>query len=92
MKLNLNTDMEFQDKKKEIEDKIDEIINSSKANLSSKIKEQLKNEDEKILKDALKIIDEDLEEKRINIKKHFVSQIETITIEAFDNAVAKMTA
>lgn len=38
MKLNLNTDIEFQDKKKEIEDKIDEIINSSKANLSSKIK------------------------------------------------------
>lgn len=92
MKLNLNTDIEFQDKKKEIEDKIDEIINSSKANLSSKIKQQLKNEDEKILKDALKIIDEDLEEKRVNIKKYFVSQIETITIEAFNNAIAKMTA
>ena len=34
----------------------------------------------------------DLEEKRINIKEYFVSQIETITVKAFKNAIAKIMA
>ena len=41
MNLNLKTDVEFNTKKKEIFDKIDAIIDSSKINLTIKIKNQL---------------------------------------------------
>jgi hypothetical protein len=94
MELNLDTDVEFQNKKMEIEDRVDELIESSKMNLSSKIREQLKDEDEdeSTLNETLKIINEDLEEKRIYLKQHFVSQIETITVKAFNDAIARMTA
>ncbi len=44
MELNLETDIEFRNKKLEIEEKIDKIINSSKKNISTKIREQLKDE------------------------------------------------
>ena len=92
MKLDLKTDTEFQNKKQEIEERVDDIINSSKLNLSTKIREELKDENEDIIKKALELIDEDLEEKRINIKEYFVSQIETITVKAFKNAIAKIMA
>ena len=92
MKLDLKTDTEFQNKKQEIEDRVDDIINSSKLNLSTKIREELKDENEDIIKKALELIDEDLEEKRINIKEYFVSQIETMTVKAFNNAIAKIMA
>ena len=92
MNLDLHTDIEFQNKKIEIESKIDDLIEDSKLKLSLKIKEQLKNEEDNIIEEALKIIEADLEEKRINIKKYFISQIETITILAFDNAIKKIMA
>ena len=90
MKLNLETDIEYNIKKSEIEYKIDVLIESSKRNLKNKISKRLKNEDENIINEVLKLIDEDLEEKRINIKKYFISQLEIITIEAFDEAIKKM--
>ena len=92
MQLNLETDIEFQNKKQEIEKKVDVIINSSKFNISTKIREELKDENEDIIKKALELIDENLEEKRINIKEYFVSQIETMTVKAFNDAIAKITA
>ena len=90
MKLNLETDIEYNIKKSEIEYKIDVLIESSKRNLKNKISKRLKNEDENMINEVLKLIDEDLEEKRINIKKYFISQLEIITIEAFDEAIKKM--
>ena len=90
MKLNLETDIEYNIKKSEIEYKIDMLIESSKRNLKNKISKRLKNEDENMINEVLKLIDEDLEEKRINIKKYFISQLEIITIEAFDEAMKKM--
>ena len=90
MKLNLETDIEYNIKKSEIEYKIDVLIESSKGNLKNKISKRLKNEDENMINEVLKLIDEDLEEKRINIKKYFISQLEIITIEAFDEAIKKM--
>lgn len=90
MNLNLKTDIEFNTKKKEIFEKIDLLIDSSKINLSEKIKSELYNESKENIDEILKIINDDLEEKRINIKKHFYSQLETITIKAFNEAIYKM--
>lgn len=49
MNLDLHTDIEFQNKKIEIESKIDDLIDDSKLKLSLKIKEQLKNEEDNII-------------------------------------------
>lgn len=90
MNLNLKTDVEFNTKKKEIFDKIDAIIDSSKMNLTIKIQKQLENESDLKTERVLEMIYDDLEEKRINIKNHFYSQLETITIKAFNEAINKM--
>ena len=73
MNLNLKTDVEFNTKKKEIFDKIDAIIDSSKMNLTTKIQKQLENESDLKIERVLEMIYDDLEEKRINIKNHFLS-------------------
>ena len=90
MKLNLKTDVEFNTKKKEIFDKIDEIIDSSKMNLTIKFQKQLENESDLKIERVLELIYDDLEEKRIKIKNHFYSELETIIIKAFNEAINKM--
>lgn len=85
MNFSLKTDENFKLTKKQIEDDIDSLIDSSKINLTIKIQNEIK--DKKILSETLEMIYKDLEEKRINIKKYFLSQLETITIESYKNAL-----
>lgn len=88
MKLDLKTDVEFLRMKKELEDEVDALIDSSKNNLylniTSILDGSIDNTDE-----VLKIINDDLEEKRINLKKHFIGELEVITKKAFYEAISK---
>jgi len=85
MKFSLAEDEDFQLTKKEIEDSVDSVIDSSITNLTIKISKEIDNEE--ILTQTLDLIYEDLEEKRIKIKQFFISQLETMTKEAFQNAL-----
>lgn len=88
MKLDLKTDVEFLRKKKELEDEVDALIDSSKNNLylniTSILDGSIDNTDE-----VLKIINDDLEEKRINLKKHFMGELEVITKKSFHESISK---
>ena len=83
MNMNLKTDVEFNTKKKEIFDKIDTIIDSSKMNLTTKIQKQLENESDLKIERVLEMIYDDLEEKRINIKNHFLSAFKLRRLPSF---------
>jgi len=43
-----------------------------------------------IIDKTINIINEDLEQTRINLKKHFINQIEDMTVKAMENAIQKM--
>lgn len=88
MKLDLKTDVEFLRKKKELEDEVDALIDSSKNNLHLNIISTLDSSIDNT-NEVLKIINDDLEEKRINLKKHFIGELEVITKKAFHESISK---
>lgn len=90
MKFNLETDEAYSAIRKQINDDIDSLIDSSLSNLSIAISKALIGEEQSIIDETLKIIKDDLEEKRKSLKKHFLGQIETMTKEAYENAISQL--
>lgn len=66
------TEKFYEEKRFEIETKIDNLINDSINNFTIKLKEQLDNDN---YEEIIKIINEDLETKRINIKEYFINML-----------------
>ncbi len=74
-----------------IMNQVDTLIDSSLESLSG-IETILEEDgtDKETIKETMKLINDDLEQKRVFLKRHFMSRIDTITEDAIKNAIKEI--
>ena len=91
MNFDLKTDKEYLAAVRRVEEDVDAIIDSAKSNLTRSIGRVLQKEGDGLTGEVLDLVYADLEEKRKNIKSHFVSQLSTLTEEAYQKALSEFS-